>query len=85
MKEGTNYKPLRINYKRGQDALYELSMQHRKILPSPDVQRAWILEAIRKAFDTYATHPDFLMSKFDRGLAMEDTLYETLERKLVRR
>lgn len=82
---GTNYKPLRMNFKRGQDALYELSMQHRKILPSPDVQRAWIQEALSKAFDVYASHPDFSMSRFDKGIRMEDALYDTLEKKLLRR
>lgn len=82
---GTNYKPLRIDFRRGQDALYELATQHRKILPSPDVQRDWIREALSRAFDTYASHPDFSMSKFERGIAMEDTLYDTLESRLLRR
>ena len=82
---GTNYKPLRINFRRGQDALYELAQKHRKILPSYDVQREWIREALSKAFDTYASHPDFSMGKFERGIEMEDTLYDTLESKLLRR
>lgn len=82
---GTNYKPLRINFQRGQDALYELATQHRKMLPSSDVQKAWIREAISKAFDVYASHPDFSMSRFDKGVRMEDALYDTLEKKLLRR
>ena len=85
MKEGVNYKPLRLDFRRAQDALWELSAKHKKPLPKPEIQKAWILEALSRAFDTYATHPDFLMSKFDRGLAMEDALYNTLEQKLVRR
>ena len=82
---GVNYKPLRINYRRAQDALLELAAQHRKVLPNPSTQRDWIVEAIQVAFDVHASHPDFLTSKFDKGLAMEDALYNTLEQKLVRR
>ena len=80
---GVNYKPLRISYKRAQDALLELSMQHRKMLPSLSIQREWIAQALAKAFDVHARHPDFSMSKLELGWAMEDALYDALEAKLT--
>jgi hypothetical protein len=81
---GVNYKPLRISYKRAQDALFELSMQHRKMLPNLSIQREWIQEALSRAFDCHASHPDFSMSKLELAWEMEDALYNTLEQKLVR-
>ena len=83
--EAVNYKPLRLDFRRGQDALTELSMTHKKMLPNYNTQQAWIREALAKAFDVYASHPDFSISKFELGLAMEDVLYDTLEKHLLRR
>jgi hypothetical protein len=83
--EGVNYKPLRLDFRRGQDALAELSMTHKKMLPKYETQQVWIREALAKAFEVYASHPDFSVSKFELGLAMEDVLYDSLEKHLLRR
>ena len=76
---GVNYKTLRINFKRAQDALIEISHNTKRPLPDWATQRAWIAVALKRC---HATHPDFTLTKLERDFALEDVLYEALEEQM---
>lgn len=80
--EGINYEPLRINRKRAQDALYELSEKYKRMLPDNSEQQRWITEALDTVFQAHPRGADFCMDKAECNDSKEDVLYQTLEHKL---